>query len=304
MDKGSPNFRFRLQAALAIAVLCTGAPLAAQQVRRTLPGTRKDTTPAAPADSARKSEAVAAKPAVGVIDGLVTDTSLAPLQYARVSIFRTPLAVNTGANGRFRIEDVASGEYILVVRRAGFEPTSQVVRVNPGDTLRLSYVLGTTSVKAGQFTTLAPVVVTEKRQSPRMAEFEARRKLGFGEFMTQDQIEQHNPAFPTELLRLFGTIDVTPTSTGGEEIYYPVSRRATGGMTSTGQAACFMTVYVDNVPMPAPFNLDLLPSPRELAGIEVYAGNATMPIQYATMGSSCGIILVWTKDGFGTAAKP
>jgi hypothetical protein len=58
--------------------------------------------------------------------------------------------------------------------------------------------------------------------------------------------------------------------------------------------------------MPAPFNLDLLPSPREMAGIEVYAGNATMPIQYANLKNMCGIILVWTKDGFSpqTAKKP
>ena len=149
------------------------------------------------------------------------------------------------------------------------------------------------------------MIIAEKRRSARMTEFEYRRKLGQGEFMTQDQIEQHNPAYPTELLRLFSSIVVAPTSGGGgQDVYYPVSARATGGMTPTGEATCFMTVYVDNVPMPAPFNLDLLPSPRDIAGIEVYAGNATMPIQYAGLSRGCGIILVWTKDGFDQGSKP
>jgi hypothetical protein len=68
-------------------------------------------------------------------------------------------------------------------------------------------------------------------------------------------------------------------------------------MTPTGQAACFMTVLVDGVAMPAPFNLDLLPSPHDLAGIEVYAGPATIPPQYSGYNRGCGLILIWTKDG-------
>jgi len=58
-----------------------------------------------------------------------------------------------------------------------------------------------------------------------------------------------------------------------------------------------MQVYLDQVPLPSPFNLDLLPPPREIAGIEVYAGSATIPPQFNGMNRGCGVILVWTKDG-------
>lgn len=288
-----PVSRFR--SLLVLSVLAASLPLSAQQIRRTLPGSR-DTS------SAPRVPTILEPGPVGVIDGLVTDTTLAPLRGAYVSVMRTPLSVATGPNGRFRITNIPVGQYIVIVKRAGYHPTSQVLEVSAKDTLRLSYMLGL--APANQ---LAPIVITEKAigpLSPRMKEFEARRKQGVGEFMTEDQINQHNPGFPTELLRLFSSISVQPTSGGGGEyIYYPVSARATGGMTSTGQATCFMTVYVDNVPMPAPFNLDLLPSPREMAGIEVYAGTATMPIQYAGLSQGCGIILVWTKDGFNNGKK-
>jgi Carboxypeptidase regulatory-like domain len=281
---------------LVLLVLAARPPLAAQQIKRTLSGTRHDST-LADAQPHLLKEGRTGNAGYGVIDGLVTDSSLTPLLGARVSILRTSLSVATGLNGRFRIVDIPSGQYIVIVRRGGFNPTSLVLQVNPSDTVRTSYVL------QPAVNELAPVTITAQRLSARMQEFENHRKAGIGEFMTQEQIERHNPAFPTELLRLFSSINVVPTSTGGPEIYYPVSARATGGMTPTGQAACFMTVFLDRVPMPSPFSLDLLPSPREMAGIEVYAGAATMPIQYAGLDRGCGIILIWTKDGYSDSAK-
>lgn len=49
--------------------------------------------------------------------------------------------------------------------------------------------------------------------------------------------------------------------------------------------------------MPTPFNLELLPTPKTLAGIEVYAGPSTVPPQFSGMNRGCGVILVWTKGG-------
>ena len=44
-------------------------------------------------------------------------------------------------------------------------------------------------------------------------------------------------------------------------------------------------------------NLDNLPSPKEIAGIEMYPGPATAPLQYGGSGTRCGVILIWTKSG-------
>jgi len=44
-----------------------------------------------------------AHPALGAIDGAVTDTSLTPLANAIASILGSDVRVATGANGRFRI---------------------------------------------------------------------------------------------------------------------------------------------------------------------------------------------------------
>jgi hypothetical protein len=160
--------------------------------------------------------------------------------------------------------------------------------VPPSDTLRLAYTLEPVS------NTLAPMVVTEKPFSVRLGEFAARRRAGIGEFMTMEEIEAKNSVFSTELLRHFNSINVSPSRSSVLTQWFALSRREGGGLSLN---ACPMTVYLDQVPLPTPFNLDLLPPPKELAGIEVYAGASTIPPQFAGFNRGCGVILVWTRDG-------
>lgn len=225
----------------------------------------------------------------GTIDGVVSDTSLNPLHAAFVSILGTAIRVGTGPNGRFRITNIPAGEYLVIVKRVGYRPTSGVVEVPASDTVRLSYTLETAPV------TLGAVVTTEKVQSDRMKGFEARRSLGVGHFMTQEQIAARNSVFPTELFRAFQEINVAPNRQSVNTEYYALSARE-GGNPTVG--ACPMQVVLDDVPLPTPFNLDLLPGPKDLAGIEVYAGASEIPQQYNGYNRGCGLILVWTRDGY------
>src|SRR5689334_21736704 len=78
---------------------------------------------------------------VGTIDGIVSDTNLVPLQGAFISVLGTAIRVGTGPNGRFRITKVPVGQYLLIVKRVGYKPTSAVVDVPATDTLRLAYTL-------------------------------------------------------------------------------------------------------------------------------------------------------------------
>ncbi|HEY9230409.1 MAG TPA: carboxypeptidase regulatory-like domain-containing protein, partial [Gemmatimonadaceae bacterium] len=226
---------------------------------------------------------------MGVIDGVVSDTGLAPMQGAFVSILGTSIRVGTGPSGRFRITKVPVGQYLVIVKRVGFRPTSGVVDVAVDDTVRLSYTLEKLRPEE-----LETVVVTAKAPSMRMAEFEARRKLGVGEFMTSEEIEKRNTVFPTELIRKFRGVNISPNNAGPVTQYFALAARE-GGNPMTG--ACPMQVYLDQVPLPSPFNLDLLPPPKELSGIEVYSGAATIPPQFSGMNRGCGVIMVWTKDG-------
>ena len=224
----------------------------------------------------------------GVIDGSVSDTSLSPLRGAFVSILNSKIRVGTGPNGRFRITKMPPGQFLLVVKRTGYRPTSAMVDVRASDTLRLAYTLEPIAA------TLDPMIVTEKAISLRLAEFEQRRRAGVGEFMGTAEIDRINTVYATELFRRFMSVNVGPSHTSALTEYFALSRRE-GGNPSLG--ACPMMVYVDQVPMPTPFNLDLLPSPKDLGGIEVYSGASTIPPQFSGTNRGCGVILVWTRDG-------
>jgi hypothetical protein len=248
----------------------------------------------APSIAAELYDSLSNKKLAGTIDGVVTDTNLVPVPSANVTILSSSVRVETGDNGRFRILRVPAGRYLVIVRRLGFAPVSAVVQVRSDDTLRLSYALE----PAPQ--TLGSVVVTEERRSRRMAEFDYHRKLGFGEFMAQDDIEKHNFGQVTDVMRLFHSINVVGGAVDGHGaggLYDHFAVTARGKTTMIGNECSALTVLVDGVPMPTPFNLDLLPPPRDLAGIEVFARPATTPAQYLPYDRGCGLILVWTKDG-------
>jgi hypothetical protein len=251
---------------------CGGA---AQQIEKRLP--------AAPV----RRDTVRAVPQYGVVDGVVTDTGLVPLKGAEVVIVRTSIRVPTPESGHFQITRVPEGAYILIVRLLGYRPISSIVQVPAGDTLRLAYAMERMTA------TLDTIKVIERQLSPRMAEFEQRRRFGVGEFMTQEELEKRAALEVRDLLRNFKTINVAPSYTKGSmPEYFALSKRGGGGIAGE----CAMTVVLDGMAMPTPFDLNLLPPPREVSGIEVYNGSATVPPQFSGLSKSCGVILVWTRD--------
>jgi hypothetical protein len=223
----------------------------------------------------------------GVIDGVVTDSSAAPISGARVTIKGLSVDVTTPESGRFRFNGVPAGLYVMTIGKLGYKSALTTIRVAAGDTLRPAYEL----IQTG--TVLGEVKVTGTNASPTRQDFDARRALGRGQFMTEPEIEKRSTARITELLRTFSTINVVAplgSRSASAPVYYAASRRE-------GGATCPMAVVVDGFQMPLPYDLEELPPPKEIMGIEVYGGNETIPIQFARWNTGCGMILVWTKDG-------
>lgn len=220
----------------------------------------------------------------GALDGLVTDTTLVPLGGASAWILGTRLEVSSGGNGRFRITQIPSGTYIIVVRRLGYAPLTSTVTIATGDTTRVSFAL------LPQHVTLEQVTVNAAAAAGPLAEFEFRRALGMGQFMTQAEIEKLNMVGTPDLLRTFHSVVITDTQVLANRLW-PAMK-------------CPMQFYVDGVAMTVRNLEGDLPSPHEIAGIEVHANTATVPVQYAAMGGGgisgrgggiCGVILIWTR---------
>jgi outer membrane cobalamin receptor len=136
---------------------------------------------------------------------------------------------------------------------------------------------------------LDSVVVTEQRLTVSQLEFEQRRRLGFGTFLTQAEIDRRNSVVTAELLRGIPSIALVQAGRGGAMSTYMI--------VSTRTGSCRLELFVDGVRLPERSNTDDLPPPKEIAGIEVYAGPATIPLQYAGGRATCGVVLIWTRHG-------
>lgn len=243
-------------------------------------------------DEARR-EALRNADRFGAIDGVVTDTLLQPLNAADVTVVGTAARVVTGANGRFRMLQVPPGQYLLVVRRIGYAPTSGIIEVPASDTLRLAYTLTRSTML------LDTVRTFERRISVRMAEFEQRRAQGVGQFVTQQEIERRGSLRTSDFMRYLRGVEIANNTTqqfGGTQAY---SRREGGGFDSNQQQQyCPMQIILDGIILPRYFNLDLLPPPKQIAGIEAYTGAATIPAQFGGADRRCGVLAVWTREGY------
>ena len=211
-----------------------------------------------------------------LIDGLVTDQSLAPLADAIITILGSNIKVVTGLNGRFQVVRLPTGHYVLMIRRLGYSPVSALVDVAEGDTARMSFTLE-------RVVALDTVVVSAARPAGLLGEFEGRRRFGFGHFVTQEDIEKKRTNFVADLLRTILSVEIA------EKDRHQVAINTRGG--------CAFQLFLDGIPLPRGTDLNDLPPPRDLAGIEIYSGPATIPPQYKRSDAGCGVILFWSRAG-------
>ncbi|MEP6779977.1 MAG: carboxypeptidase regulatory-like domain-containing protein [Gemmatimonadaceae bacterium] len=240
------------------------------------------------AEEAKKREAAVR---YGMIDGVVSDSLLHPLDVSDVTVIGTGARVTTSPAGKFRFMQVPSGQYLLVVRRIGYAPASGIVQVKAGDTLRLSYTL------ARSVAVMDTIRIRERRVSMRMREFETRRAQGLGQFLTQEEIEKRNSLQLMDYFRNMSGIIVSRQTQEAFGATIALSKRE-GGSFSTGSGACAMQILLDGIVLPRFFDLELLPPPHSIAGVEVYSGPATTPLQFGGPDRRCGVIAVWTRDGY------
>ena len=222
----------------------------------------------------------------GTIVGVVADTSLRALTGADVSLAGTNVRVTTESLGRFRIVRVPIGQFTLLARSIGHRPAANAVDVDAGDTLRLTVTLEPTDAHE-----LSTVVITERSLSAKLREFEERRKQGLGEFFTQADIEKIDGLHVGDIIRRAKSVRLSPDGTKA------MSAREPGNSL---RPPCLTSIYLDGIPL-GNEPLNYLPSPKNIAAIEVYAGAASLPVWLprGPLGTKvgCGAILVWTRDG-------
>ena len=154
--------------------------------------------------------------------------------------------------------------------------------------------------------------------SPALRGFEERRMKGMGKFISEKELRanDHRPLPDVltkipgiRMARYFSNTYVVNTRSGGAAAGRGALGGATGGTGGGGRLglndpprACYAAIYVDGMRLYSggggepPVDVQRL-QVREYAGIEYYAGGASIPEQFnQTKGSDCGTLLLWTRE--------
>jgi len=263
--------------------------------------------------------------AQGEISGrvMVSDSSRSPIRGAEVSIVRLGRTALSDSSGRFRLKDVPPGRHLVMLRSGGFRPESSIVTMDFDEVVSWDVVLTRT---AG---TMLPVRVVEASGEPtpaKLVEFLERQKLGIGHFIDRDQLQKAEGG-RRQTGDLIALVPGVAVKRGTNKIWVASSRaprpktctfcKSTGLSTSAAatpggfnradfaagaRPACYMDVYLDGAMVfdsqrieNGLFDVNSVP-PEHIAGIEVYAGQAQIPIKYArSMDNVCGVLLIWTR---------
>jgi TonB-dependent Receptor Plug Domain len=213
----------------------------------------------------------------------------APVARAQVILLNDRAAWQTDERGVIVVRVQHPGPNIFTVRHLGLEPITTTLNVRENDTLKVHVVmnsapqlLDTVSVKA---------LSTGSRA---FSAFDERRLHSVGgHFITWSDIQRQQPFETVDLFRGVLGIRVVRPPIGDPIIV------STRGLGAAGDR-CTPRVGIDGMVLGTSrdFNVNDI-SPREIYGIEIYDGAASIPGQFlvAEAGGSCGLIMIWTGPG-------
>ena len=249
-------------------------------------------------------------PAQGTLVGQVLRDSLrTPIDEAIVTIPSHKRIAMTDAEGRFRFGQLSAGPLEVTVKRVGYRPYTERLRVHDDSTVNLEILMV-------RMTVLDSVTVT----GGGIRSFEEHRALGLGKFMTRAELEK------LEHVRLSNVMSQMTGSrvvSGKGGYAWLVGGRAhirsimpAGSQQQCTQAdaadaaqgapscACYTQVYLDDMLVfanrripnhsEALFNLNSIRI-DQIEALEYYATGLNVPIKYASAGASCGVLVLHTR---------
>ena len=234
------------------------------------------------------SAASAAAQRLAVLRGqVVSDSGDRPIAGAEVAIPAHSVSVVADSAGMFRLAGIPPGRTIVWARRFGFAPVSAVLNFTAGDTLERDFVLARVSTSLPGVRVSAPSPVPTK-----FAEFERRRKAGFGHFMTREQLANMETYRMAEILELIpGTSIQRPNTGAAAYVAGPRSSMGAGRVCYAAIVIDGIIVYDGKGPV---FDINMV-APSQVAGIEYYGGPATVPAEYRSARAGCGMVVIWTR---------
>jgi hypothetical protein len=211
----------------------------------------------------------------GGFTGRVTDGEGQPVAGAEIRVGGVTTLGRSGADGWFRVPAVPAGLLWFGVRKLGYRPVADLIRLAPGDTVdvvieRIGPELDTVRVQAR-------ADAAWERDMRRFAQaLEAAR---FGNVITADEIARRQPIVTSDLFQTMAGFRVIG---------------AGGGAAVVGRGDCRPFLVVDGFPDSASRVNDILPQSIRL--LITYRNFGQLPALFhgPTANRDCGAIVIYT----------
>ena len=246
-------------------------------------------------------EAATSAPLGAQTDGSATltgavfrDITREPIAGVSVALADFHLAGETDEHGVFRISGIPPGTHPVVVRRLGFQEVSLKLLFARADTVRQLILLKSVEQLAA---------ITVRERSSDIPGFDERRRRGEGHSLSRAELEkvEHRPLSDA----LTGIPGLRIARGAANRAWATQGRGSHGGFTPEkadralgAPRACYSMVYLDgnqvfggSGPL---FDINVL-SVSDLEAVEYFNGGANTPPGFRQTGSSCGVLVIWTR---------
>lgn len=202
---------------------------------------------------------------------------------AEVTVEPLGLKEITDYFGAADFSGLRKGRYTLQARRMGFAPVVTEIELSGKDSLEITMLMKPVTHE------LAPVTVDAAASSPFLREFEQRRRLGNGQYIT-DSVLRARPGstLPDILTSRLRGVGVLRKPDGA---FIPYSTRGTNSFSG---GRCRINVYWNGVRITRITSQEVDIPTAFIGGIEFY-NPGSIPVEYQDSGNDCGVLLFWPR---------
>jgi hypothetical protein len=246
-------------------------------------------------------------PAPALLAGSVlTDSTERPIANAEIVIAALKLSVRSDSAGAFTLGGIPAGRYSVVVRAPGYAEFSALMTFDAGKRTEADLLLRPNTQQ------LSRVDVTATKRSsgnnPRIAEFDERRAVGLGQFLTQEVFEKADGRKLADVLveripglraQMYGGHRALISSRGVSSMNM-IPSGDTFDKQQQAPPRCYVAVIVDDIVRYGSkvgetlLDIDSI-DPKSIAAIEYYTVS-NRPTQFNRGGNApCGTLVIWSR---------
>lgn len=235
------------------------------------------------ASYAHAQDQTAQKPTAtaGIIGTVSSAQNGEPLMGIQVLVKGTRRWTVTNQDGAFQLAGLIPGAQTIEFRHPNRAPIVYPITLEADKMTELAVSVDTRTVA------LPEVVIEGKQREPtaKMSEFFSRKAAGHGGyFVTRKEIEERQPRVLSDMLRRVPGLRVDCDFGSCRVTSFTETRRIMG--------ACPIQYFLDGTPFLG--DIDEM-TPDQVEGVEVYRGSSSIPPQFNTGTSMCGVIAIWSR---------